>query len=43
MQAGCEFGKLAGLLAAVAGDDLIATVLPGPNNGRLGDAFILDT
>ena len=31
-----------GLLAAVAGHDLIAAVLTGPYNGGLGDALVLD-
>src|SRR5699024_12622394 len=35
-------GKLAGLLAAVAGYDLIAAVLPGPDDSGLGNALVLD-
>lgn len=34
--------RTAGLLAAVAGHDLIAAVLTGPYNGGLGDALVLD-
>ena len=35
-------GKLAGLLAAVAGHDLIAAILTGTDDSRLGNALVLD-